>query len=192
MFTRLTTCKWWYKPWVTIARGDICYRGTNMWKILLFSTITVQLLECTLGAVCSQREKSRAGQQWTYSKLCFPWSVGINIMIKLLFSLWRSRQRKSRNGTSAVKSASFDGNLLPMFHGKHNFVLWKCRKMTKIVNAIAFSCISGQRNYNSEVSRWKSVVSGLHFLLLVFSETQSSKMSKKLAGARIEKCAKNH
>ena len=80
MFTRLITCKWWYKPWVTIARGDVCYRGTNMWKIVLFTAITLQLLECTLGAVCSPREKSRAGQQWTYSELCFPCSMGSIIL----------------------------------------------------------------------------------------------------------------
>ena len=138
MFTRLTTCKWWYKPWVTIARGDICYRGTNMWKIVFFTAITLQLLECTLGAVCSQREKSRAGQQWAYSELCFPWSVGINILIKMLFSQWRSRQRKSRNGTSAVK--------------------------TLVLTEICFPCFMGSIILSSEKDdRWRKSLTPLHF-----------------------------
>ena len=138
MFTRLTTCKWWYKPWVTIARGDICYRGTNMSKILRFTAITLQLLERTLGAVCSQSKKSRAGQQWTYSKLCFPWSVGINIMIKMLFSLGRSRQRKSRNGTSAVK--------------------------TLVLTEICFPCSMGSIILSSEKDeKWRKSLTPLHF-----------------------------
>ena len=117
MFTRLATCKWWYNPWVTIARGDICYRGANMWKILLFTAVSLQLLECTLGAVCSQSKKSRDRQHWTYSKLCFPWSMGIKIIIELLFSQWRCRQRKSRNRTSAVKTLVLTKNCFPCSMG---------------------------------------------------------------------------
>ena len=79
--------------------------------------------------------------------------------------------------------------LVPMLHGKHKNGLQKWRKASKIVNAVWISCNSGQRNCNSEILRWKLVVSGLHFLLYVCSETHIFKMSQKCAGTHIENCA---
>ena len=157
MFTRLTTCKWWYKPWVTIARGDICYRGTNMWKIMLFTAITLQLLEGTFGAVCSQRGKSRAGQQWTHSKLCFPWSVGINIMIEMLFSLWRSRQRKSRNGTSAVKTLVLTEICFPCSMGSIILSSENDDKSSKLLTPCGF-CAFQVRELKIRKSRGENVL----------------------------------